>query len=219
MGSPSEQHVTAQTWLATFSNALSSNDPRAVASMFLPFGWLRDVLTFVWDNRSLNGPDQITSYLSEDDRLTRTQVTAITLDDDLNFQPATTTDPNGDPGIEFGFIFETPIAHGRGFARLRQDAQAQWKALTVFMMVSDLKGHEERKEQVDFETDGKTWSKVFHERKAQVEMDPYVLIGMRSLHSFVHSLTNTICSWRGSGWSNVGSTSQSNGRIRASLGA
>jgi hypothetical protein len=178
MGATSEQYLAAQTWLGTFSTAVSSNDAKAVASTFLPFGWLRDVLTFVWDTRSLGGPDQITSYLAQDGRLAKAQVSSIELDDDPNFQPAATVDPNGDHGVEFGFVYETPIARGKGFARLRQDAQAHWKALTVFTMIADLKGHEERKEQVDFESNGKTWTNVFQERKAKVEAYPYVLIGM-----------------------------------------
>ena len=173
----SEVQAIAEAWLSTFSSAISSCDPHAVASTFLPSGWLRDVLTFEWDSRSLDGSELITAYLAGNSRLANAQVSAINLADGPDFQPAATTDPNRDPGVEFGFTFETHIVHGRGFARLRRDAHAQWKALTVFMMVSDLKGYEERNGQVNFESSGKTWTQIFNERKAQVEADSYVLIG------------------------------------------
>ena len=181
MGATSEQYVAAQTWLSTFSAAVSSNDAKAVASTFLAFGWFRDVLTFVWDNRSLSGPEQITAYLAEDDRLAKARLSSIKLDEDPYFQPASTVDPDGTPGIDLGFVFETPIAHGKGFTRLRRDALAQWKALTVFTMIVDLKGHEERAGLPDYESDDKTWTKVFQERRTQVEANPYVLIGMSAV--------------------------------------
>lgn len=177
MGATTDQQTVAQSWLSAFSAAVSSGDAKAVAATFLPYGWLRDVLTFIWDNRSLSGPEAIAAYLAEDNRLSTAEVTDIKLDQDPHFQPFPTVDPTGAHGVEFGFVFQTPRGIGKGFVRLRQDGELNWKALTVSTMIVDWKGHEEREGQLDYEAQGKTWTELFNETKAKVEADPYVLVG------------------------------------------
>lgn len=62
--SPNPQTV-ASTWLSNCKSALQKADVNAFANLFLPDGWLRDLLVFTWDIRSLAGREKISSYLAK----------------------------------------------------------------------------------------------------------------------------------------------------------
>ncbi|OCH92900.1 FAD/NAD-P-binding domain-containing protein [Obba rivulosa] len=165
----------AQAWLSMFASAVIAGDVEAITKTFLPHGWLRDLLTFTWDIRSLEGQAKIASYL--DGTLSQTKLENVRLDDSFPLPPAFFPTPQSPiEGVEAAFVFETPIAFGKGYFRLLKDYNDSWKALTVFMMLSDLKGHEE----VDCicETDASPipWSDIFAKRKAEIESNPHVLI-------------------------------------------
>lgn len=172
----------AVKWLRTAKVALESIDPKSVAATFLPYGWLRDILTFTWDVHSLRGPDAISSYLSESDRLATSGVSAVKLSDNPHLQPTWSPDPTGaKSGVEAGFDFELPHALGQGYFRLRQDQDGEWRALAVCMMVRDLKGYEEPAgERRSWEQEGAAWEDVDRRRREKIESDPYVLIGASS---------------------------------------
>lgn len=51
-------------WLGIYNDTLCSLDSLAVANTFLYDGWLRDVLTFSWDLRALEGRDKISQHTS-----------------------------------------------------------------------------------------------------------------------------------------------------------
>ncbi|KAK7692949.1 hypothetical protein QCA50_004590 [Cerrena zonata] len=88
----------SQTWLAEFAGAIASGDAKAVAQTFLPEGWLRDVLTFTWNFRALEGRDKITSYLA--DTLVPAQISNITLDESPHLGPAEEMfSPREGPGL------------------------------------------------------------------------------------------------------------------------
>ena len=157
-----------------FSSALNDRDGDAVARTFLPTGWLRDSLTFTWDNRSLSGRCRIASYLA--DTLPFVQISNVHLSKDPAFVPVSRT---GSPeSVEFGFTYETALAWGRGFVRLVH-ASDDWLALTASTIVSDLKGHEEAPLfDWEEETGERTWGELQAELRAQAESCPKVLIGM-----------------------------------------
>lgn len=165
----------ARQWLSQFASALYTANPTAVAATFQQTGWFRDVLTFSWDNRTLEGQEKISFYLS--DKLTSTKVSNIKLNDDPLFRPVHFA---ADPvqGVEFGYTFETPIALGQGFVKLLQDSNGEWKGHIVSMILMDIKGHEEPTKRYSFEefVDGKTWGQYTSEQRASIEADPYVII-------------------------------------------
>jgi hypothetical protein len=165
----------AHSWLVKLDAATSSSDVEATTSLFLNNGWLRDVLVFTWTHRSLCGHGAIAAFLSS--HLRQAQIRNIKLDEDHGISPSVIT-TSGHAMVEAALTFDTPIVHGRGLTRLLQDQGGEWKALSVFLVVDDLKGHEEK----DFESglyDGhtKTWNEVQEVRRARVEKDPHVLIG------------------------------------------
>ncbi|GJE96957.1 NAD(P)/FAD-dependent oxidoreductase [Phanerochaete sordida] len=170
--------AVAEAWLSTFARAVEGADAQGVAGTFLAGGWLRDVLTFSWDTRSLRGRDAIARYLAADDRLSNTRLTNIVLETDPLFAPQLSLSPSGEQvGVEAGFTYETRHCVGRGYAHLRRDADGAWRAVTVGMLVLDLKAHPEPQNvAADWEASGKTWAELERERKAKVETNPQVLI-------------------------------------------
>ena len=146
------------------------------AAAFLPDGWLRDFLTFTWDNRSLEGTQKIADYVATS--IARVNITNVRLTDDAHFLPTLFDAGPGVQGVEFGYTYETDIALGKGIAKVLPDASGAWKALTVSMIIVDLKGYEEPPGRQNFEaaTNGRPWGDVEAERRARVETDPHVLI-------------------------------------------
>ena len=103
MASLSEPRIVAEAWLSSFASALISRDARAVANVFLSDGWLRDILTFTWDNRSLEGRDKIIDYLA--DTLPDKHVSEVQLSEEEHFRPVFL--PMGSQrGLEFGYTFD-----------------------------------------------------------------------------------------------------------------
>lgn len=134
--------TAASSWLASFGHAAETGDVKALVSAFLPAGYLRDMLVFTWDNRTLHGHDGISSFLNS--TLPKMSITNVRLDEREYFQPT-----YGEIGprvfaVSAGFTFETSIANVKGYARLVADDEKQWKALSVFTMIDALKGHPER---------------------------------------------------------------------------
>jgi len=169
------RHI-ALNWLAHYAAAITAGDVVATTDTFLPHGWFRDVLTFTWNTRSLEGPARIAGYLK--DKLKTGYITDLKHYEDLHVKPAFF--PAGPhQGVEVSFSFETPVAHGRGLARLMEDDNGDWKAMSVCMFVTDLRGYEETKYELGI-YGGHTlaWADVQAERRAKVESDPQVLIGM-----------------------------------------
>ncbi|EKM53733.1 uncharacterized protein PHACADRAFT_211396 [Phanerochaete carnosa HHB-10118-sp] len=178
MTSLTDTHSITANWLAAFARAISDGDAQRVAATFLPEGWLRDVLTFVWDTRSLRGREAIQRYLTESNHLSQAQIFNIALETDPFYTPRESFAPTGDRvGVETGFKYETRYAICRGYAHLRQVEDGTWQAITVGMIALDLKAHPEPMNvALDWEASGRTWDVLEAERKAKIETDPHVLI-------------------------------------------
>jgi len=119
----------AEGWLARFSAALSAGDVAAATGLFVDEPFWRDLLTFTWNVKTLEGRDEIAAMLAA--VLGNVRPAAWAIDGE-----ATQTD-----GItEAWFTFETAVARGRGHLRL--DGGRCWTLLTT---MTELKGHEELK--------------------------------------------------------------------------
>ncbi|THG93708.1 hypothetical protein EW026_g7600 [Hermanssonia centrifuga] len=177
MSVPDEQTRIAAEWLTDLASALQSANAEAFAATFLPDGWFRDVLTFTWDNHTLEGRDKIVSYVSKN--ISPAEISQVKLSDDSYFRPTyVPSSPGPDQGVETGFTFETSIAHGKGYARLVRNEHGEWKALLTSMMLVDIKGHEELPGRENFEdiAANRSWGEMEAERKGLIESDPYVII-------------------------------------------
>ncbi|KAJ7754845.1 FAD/NAD(P)-binding domain-containing protein [Mycena metata] len=182
---PDETFAVATTWLASLGSAV---DAETFAGHFLPTGWLRDLLCFSWDFRTLAGRGKIAEFLSANvtnsdlsvSRFARAGLSDFQLETTSTLgSPATFPIPNNPQiqGVSGVFIFSltSPPAKGRGFFRLARDAEGSWKAFTLLTNIQDLVGHEEAvgRPLGYLET---PWEEIRAKRIREVEEDPTVLI-------------------------------------------
>lgn len=120
-------------WLADFSAALAARDIARVTGMFAADSFWRDLVSFTWNLKTVEGRDQIADMLGE--RVADT--------DPSGFR--TSEPPTDDAGVVTAFIeFETATGRGVGHLRLKPDPETgddvAWTLLTT---LQELKGHEE----------------------------------------------------------------------------
>ena len=179
----------ATSWLSALASALQRGDVPAVATLFLPDGWLRDILVFSWDLHTLDGRDKIISYLTRTLRQ-KDQVTNVRLDGAAELAPGLSQVPlwPGMSCVDFGFQFDLPYGHGRGFARLTQDTDDAFRAITVLFSLQDLHGAKETAEfslRDDFIVmPGRDMETQLAEWVHEVETKPHVLIGVHRILIF-----------------------------------
>ncbi|KAH7874925.1 dimethylaniline monooxygenase [Lentinula edodes] len=164
----------ASAWLSQLSHSLDLKNAASCASLFHPNGWLRDLLVFTWNLRTLNGHGQILDYLSSN--VESTTIFELKITEDAYFKPS----PGDLPGsVSSGFTFSTPIANGKGLFTLTQVASEPgvWKAFTLLVSLDSLKGHEPiGAEQGVYHGNSLCWSEVREQRARIIEANPHVLI-------------------------------------------
>ncbi|KAI0750787.1 dimethylaniline monooxygenase (N-oxide-forming) [Daedaleopsis nitida] len=184
---PFDPHVVAADWLALCASTLTNADVNATTRLLLPDGWLRDLLVFTWDFRSLEGHDKVAAYLAN--TLAKARITDVHLDDSTaDLAPRLFIWPQlRVTGVELAFTFECHHGHGRGYARLLPDCDGAFKAYTLLAELADLAGHEElgtlrfRDDLAKSDNKAKPLhilklSEDFAKWKHDVETKPYVLI-------------------------------------------
>ena len=152
-------------WLQRLAAGLEAGDAATVAALFGAECYWRDLLAFTGTIRTLEGRDAIAAMVTARAALTEA----------ARFQVESLTKPD-----EGWFTFETAIARGRGYLRLRDGLG--WTLLTASR---ELKGFEEKRgrsrprgaPQPDA-TDRQTWLERRQELQARLGMEqqPYVLI-------------------------------------------
>jgi len=156
-------------WLSRFEEALTQGDAAAAAELFTEDSFWRDLVSFTWNLKTVEGREGVKDMLEA--TLAHTKPRGW-----RTAEPPTETDGIADAWIEF----ETETGRGRGHLRLR-DGQA-WTLLTTLY---ELKGHEEPRgaarphgvEHGAF-SDRETWLEA-REREARelgYETQPYVVI-------------------------------------------
>ncbi|MEE3853542.1 NAD(P)/FAD-dependent oxidoreductase [Gordonia sp. LSe1-13] len=120
--------------MASFEAALAARDIGRAASLFATDSFWRDLVSFTWNLRTVEGRDGIADMLGA--RLDDTDPRGF-----RTSEPATADDS----GVATAFIeFETATGRGVGHLRLKPDdltgADAAWTLLTT---LQELKGHEE----------------------------------------------------------------------------
>ena len=173
-----DPHAVSVAWLSLLTDALTQRDARAVANAMLPSGWLRDILVFSWNLRALEGRNKIASYVSH--TLHKTPITELRLDESSDLSPRTLTDTGEAPGVDLAFNFELPHGSCRGHARLLQDTDGVFRALTIMVMLLELRDHEEAP-LLPFRDDftgvpGRDTQKEYGDWVHSVETDPFVLV-------------------------------------------
>jgi putative flavoprotein involved in K+ transport len=154
-----------QAWLAAFAQALARGEP--VAPLFAEECYWRDLIAFTWTIRTLEGRDAITAMVATCD---------VGPSNWAVDGPA--KEANG--VVEGWITFETAVARGRGYVRLRDGLC--WTLLTA---ARELKGHEEKQgftREMGVLPPGATDRRTWLERRADEEAalghetQPYCLI-------------------------------------------
>ncbi|MBM7365661.1 flavin-containing monooxygenase [Gordonia hydrophobica] len=168
---PSER---IDAWLSRFNTALASGDPTTVAELFVADSYWRDLVSFTWNLKTVEGHDQIIAMLSE-----RQQETAAG-----GF--ARTEDATDSDGVAEAFIeFETASGRGDGHLRIREDADGVDRAWTLLTTLQELKGHEERNgfsrpmgAVHGSDPDPRSWAEKREDEEAELgrAVQPYVLV-------------------------------------------
>lgn len=118
---------TLSNWLQEFEKNLKQGDVAAATAMFEEESYWRDLVSFTWNIKTMEGHDQITDMLKA--RLAEVKPTNWQLEGEANEAD----------GIIDGWInFETAVSQGRGQIRLRNG-----KCWTLLTTMTALKGHEE----------------------------------------------------------------------------
>lgn len=170
-----QQRVDA--WLASFEAALAVRDIDRVAGMFAVDSFWRDLVSFTWNIKTLEGRDQIADMLAA--RLIETDPSGF------RTREAPVQEGTGQDAVTSAFIeFETGTGRGTGHLRLTS-ADGTDKAWTLLTALQELKGHEERKGATRVrgavhgdDPDPRSWA----ERKAAEDAElgrtvqPYVLV-------------------------------------------
>ncbi|PUB18748.1 NAD(P)/FAD-dependent oxidoreductase [Yoonia sediminilitoris] len=116
-------------FLNEFGAALTTHDIDAATAMFVDDCYWRDLVSFTWNIRTMEGPDQVRDMLTA--QLSHTKPGAWAL-----AEGETATEEGG---ITTAWItFETDVARGYGLLRLRDG-----KIWTLLTSMTELKGHEE----------------------------------------------------------------------------
>ncbi|KAJ7771546.1 FAD/NAD-P-binding domain-containing protein [Mycena metata] len=170
----------ASSWLQQYGYSLASGDSEGTASCFQPDGFLRDILVFTWNNRTLKGHEKITAYLG--DTLRSTCITAVELETRHGLVPesggfhAQLISPVAET-VSAGFTFRCKVGRGQGYFVLIPTDAGEWKAISVMMQLADISGHEEWiLEEGVYGGHTLSWTDVDRERRQAIEKNPYVLI-------------------------------------------
>ena len=123
---PSQQ---AASWLGSFGRALEAGDIEAAANLFAEDCYWRDLLTFTWNIKTMEGQAAIREVVKA--TLSTAQPSHWRLSGDASTDEGT---------IEAWFSFETAVARGEGILRLKDG-----RCRTLFTAMSELKGFEEQK--------------------------------------------------------------------------
>jgi putative flavoprotein involved in K+ transport len=164
-------HTKVDAALDKLEHALTGGDIDAAVNLFQADCYWRDLVTFTWNFRTLEGHDQIREMLTN-------QLAAIKPDhfrQDKN-NPAS----EGDGVTDGWFEFETDVARGYGHVRLKNGLI--WTLLTT---MTELKGHEEPKGPMrpmgaehGSDPSRKTWKEKREQEAADLgyATQPYVVI-------------------------------------------
>jgi putative flavoprotein involved in K+ transport len=166
---PNPATTQVSAWLEKFSAALEKPDPSAAAALFEDDSYWRDLVSFTWNIKTLEGRDAIRQMLAS--QLEHVKPRHWRIDGEAT---------SADGFTEAWITFETAVA--RGHAHIRLKGERCWTLLTT---IKELIGHEERNGERRIKgtehgavKDRQTWLDRRREEEAElgITRQPYVLI-------------------------------------------
>ncbi|KAL7952042.1 FAD/NAD(P)-binding domain-containing protein [Trichoderma barbatum] len=177
--SPLHARIIAERWVKSFEHALQNNNREALEEVFVKDSWIRDLLSFTWDFRTLQGRDKVLNYLQNNHS---NGINNIRLRDHGAFQPIFKKPYSDMQWVESMFDFESRHGQGKGMLRLVLDGdnEDQWKCYLIHFTLQELKGHEEKtgftRPEGYVDTTGGNWQQRRERQKEFLDDDPAVLI-------------------------------------------
>ena len=127
----SDPQARVDAWLSAFEAALQARDVEAAAALFATESYWRDLVSFTWNLKTVEGRDGVAALLTE----------TLETTDPSGF--ATEEPPDEADGVVTAWIvFETGVGRGRGLLRLMEE-DGEDRAWTLLTTLYELKGHEE----------------------------------------------------------------------------
>jgi putative flavoprotein involved in K+ transport len=162
-------------WLADFEAALAVRDVARVVAKFAVDSFWRDLVSFTWNLKTVEGRDGVADMLGA--RLAETSPSG--------FRTREPASDDGD-GVTSAFIeFETAVGRGTGHLRLKGDPDGNDLAWTLLTAMQELKGYEERKGPTrtmgavhGSDPDTRSWAERRHDEEASLgyTTQPYTLV-------------------------------------------
>jgi putative flavoprotein involved in K+ transport len=165
----SDATKAASAWLAKFGAALSSGDINTATNMFDEDCYWRDLVTFTWNLKTLEGKAQVKEMLEA--TLASTKPANWQIDGEATEAGGVT---------EAWFTFETAVAQGKGLLRLKGG-----KCWTLLTSMTELKKFPEKKgetripgAQHGIVQDRKNWAELKAQEEAELgyTKQPYCVI-------------------------------------------
>lgn len=122
-----EATASAKSWLAKFAKLLIAGNSVGTANMFAVDCYWRDLLSFTWNIKTMEGRQAIVAML--DSQLAAIDPKSFALEGKAKRVDGT---------LEAWFVFETGRARGRGHLRLKRG-----RCFTLLTTMTELIGHEE----------------------------------------------------------------------------
>ena len=124
---PPTQQVT--DWLSAFGNALERTDIAAAVDMFDDDSYWRDLVSFTWNIKTMEGKGAIKAMLEA--RVSDVKPSGWRIEGEAN---------SADGVTDAWLVFETDVSRGKGHIRLKED-----KCWTLLTTMVELKNYEEKK--------------------------------------------------------------------------
>jgi putative flavoprotein involved in K+ transport len=163
--------ATVNQVLTDLENALASADAKTAAALFEEDGFWRDLVSFTWNLRTMEGRDEIAQMLRDQLPQVRSHGWTVTPGEEVE---------DGGGFLQAWINFETETGRGHGHIRVRDG-----KIWTLLTTLKEIKGHEERRGPTRpkgvthgaFE-ERKTWAEARAEEAAKLgyEVQPEVVI-------------------------------------------
>jgi thioredoxin reductase len=140
-------HALATSILSRLNAAISTSKISDITVLFLEKGsFWRDHLCVSWDFHTAKGREGIASLLSQVEKEKLEQL-KLELDISTPFRSpqVSAIDAFGDViGVQFFITVSTAVGSGRGVVRLAETDEGEWYIYTLYTVLQELTGHEER---------------------------------------------------------------------------
>ena len=131
-----------RNWVSDLSRALSG-DFNTLRRLFFEEACWRDLLCMSWDFHTLQGPGRIIQFAT--DSLNVAENVNISLDTSAAHKEPQVAKFGDVEAVQSFIKFDSSSRRGEGLVRLVADSSdgGRWKALTLFTVLKEIKGHEE----------------------------------------------------------------------------